>query len=237
MASNLMAGARTAARRLAAVCSFALALAACDLVPREAVELSNTVGRDLEEVHRAHRELADLHFDRIEGDVNSFIDDIYRPQFIQSFANEFELDRKVVLIVEQDPGGLLMVLERFVVTATERVEAKRRELLEPIQAQRASVIEEIDAAHRQIQSAQAVVTGHLASVRKVREVQNEILAEVGLADVREKVAETTSRVSGRVAEFVETGRELDAKLGSASERIAEIDNKIREFRAGLAGSD
>ena len=52
----------------------AAGLGACDLVPQEAVELSNTVGRDLEEVHRAHRALAELHFQRIEDDINNFID-------------------------------------------------------------------------------------------------------------------------------------------------------------------
>lgn len=157
-------------------------VSAYDQVPKEAVELSNTVGRDLEEVHRAHRALAELHFGTIEKDINRFIDTTYRPAFIRQFAEEFKLNDQIALILVQDPEKLLPVLTRFVEISVSRIEAKRAELVDPLLTQKHAVITEIDNAHRQIQAAQAVVTGHLASVRNVREVQNEILAGVGLGD-------------------------------------------------------
>ncbi len=215
-------------RVLQAVAILGLA-AACDLVPKEAVEISNTVGRDLEEVHRAHRELALLQYARIEQDIDRFIDETYRPDYIKTFAKEFDLPGKVQIILNNDPDKLLPVLTRFVEISTRDIEAKRQELLLPIRAQRDELVEEIDAAHRNIQAAQAVITGHLASVRQVREVQTEILGKVGLGDLREKVAGKTAEVSGKVADLVDKGSKLSGQIDDAAQRIKDLDSKIDAF--------
>ena len=130
-----------------------VALVACDTLPRGMVVLSNTVGRDLEEVHRAHRELAQLHFARMEADVNLFIDETYRPEFIKAFAKEFKLASKIRKIIKSDPDSLLPVMTRFVQVATERIEKKREEILTPMAERKLRVIAEIDSAHRRIQAA------------------------------------------------------------------------------------
>lgn len=206
----------------------AFSLASCDVVPKETIELSNTVGRDLEEVHRAHRSLAELHFSDIERNINRFIDETYRPAFIKVFASEYDLNKRIEDL-KDEPNKLLSVLTGFVQVATQRVEKKRSELINPIQEQKKLVISEIDAAHRQIQAAQAVVTRHLASVRKVRNVQNELLARVGLKSVGEKVAE----VSQKVGEFVTKGKEIDGKFGNAAEQIAGFDTEIKKLKAAI----
>ena len=212
---------------------FLAGLAACDTVPRESVELSNTVGRDLEEVHRAHRALAELHFKKIEDDINGFIDGTYRPEFIREFAKEFRLDDKVRTVLAADPAKLLPLMTGFVERAVERIEKKRSELLTPIRAQKTTVIEAIDAAHRQIQAAQAVVTGHLASVMKVREVQNDLLAKAGLGGVREKLSRTTAEISSRVGIFVKKGEEIKAKANTAEKKILAIDAAIEKLKTEI----
>ena len=208
---------------------FILFVGACDQVPREAVELSATVGRDLEEVHRAHLALAELHFQQSKDAVNGFIDNTYRPAYIARFAREFDLPGKVSLAIEKAPNELLPGLTLFVRTAYARIEKKRNELLEPIKAQEREVINEINAAHKQLQAAQAIVTGHLASVRKVRDVQNELLAKAGLKDLREKIATRTAEVSVRVGELVERGEEISIGIDDAVAKINQIDAKIGEF--------
>jgi len=209
----------------------------CVSVPDESVALSNTVGRDIEEMHRAHRALAELHFGRIEQDINHFVDETYRPAFIRKFAEEFDLNGKVAQVLERDTDKLLPVLARFVEVATSRVEDKRASLLGPVQAQRRAVIADIDEAYRQIQSAQAVVTGHLASVRKVREVQNEALAKAGLGDLRQRIATTTAGISEDIAGLVEKGRQVEDRIDSAADRIAELDERIEAFRTSVSKSD
>jgi len=207
-----------------------LLIGACAEVPKEAVELSTTVGRDLEEVHQAHLALAELHFQRSKDDINAFIDSVYRPGFIAKFAQEAQLARAVRETLENEPENLLQGLTDFVMVAHERIESKRMALLAPVEEQEAAVIEEINAAHKQLQAAQAIVTGHLASVRKVHDVQNDLFAKVGLKDLRTKIATKTADVSTRVGELVSKGEEIDGSIEDAVKKIEGIDAKIDEFK-------
>jgi len=208
----------------------AVLVTACAGVPRESVELSNTVGQDLEAIHRAHIELAELHFARQIERANRFIDETYRPAFIEEFAGEFRLSEEVERVVERDPDKLLPVLTRFVTIATQRVERERARVVDPIAAQRDAVLAEIDASYRQVRAAHAVVTGHLASVRKVREVQNEILAEVGLEGMPQRIARATAGISSDISELIARGEAAEARLADAGERVRAIRDSIDRFR-------
>ena len=209
------------------------AVAGCDTVPKETVELSNTVGRDLEEIHRAHVALVELHFSKIEQDINAFIDDVYRPAYIRKFAEEFDLPTQVRRILESptaaDANKLLPVLVRFVEIATETAEEKRAELLKPVLAQKASVLQEIEDSYRKIITANAILSGHLASVVKVREVQSELLGEVGLGDVREKVAKKTADISNLVDSLNEEGQKVGTTVDGVAAQIEQIDDMIKSI--------
>lgn len=210
-----------------------VSLAACDTVPEEAVTLADTVGRDLEEVHRAHRELANLLYGRLEDDINRFIDEEYRPAYIALYAEEFGLLDLAQETIAEQPSDLLPLLTDFVDIATEYIEAQRQELLFPIRAEHAAVIEEIDAAHRQIQQGHDVVVSHLRSVRAVRDVQNELMSEVGLGDLRERIATRTADVSSRIGELLTGARDVEAGVDTAAKRIAELDGRIDEIKSDL----
>ncbi|GJL89848.1 MAG: hypothetical protein DHS20C03_35570 [Minwuia thermotolerans] len=216
---------------------------ACDTVPEEAVTLADTVGRDLEEVHRAHRELANLLYQRLEADIDRFIDDEYRPAYLQSFLRNKDLD----LIgsfqssltnesLNQDPGGPIYILSSVLQGANQDIEAKRRDLLAPIQAEHVHVIEEIDAAHRQIQQGHDVVVSHLRSVRDVRDTQNELLSKVGLGDLRQRVAHRTSTLSSKIGELVVRARKSEELVDDAGERIAKLDKMLDELKVHLSST-
>lgn len=214
-----------------------LFLAGCQSVPSESVELANTVGRDLEEIHRSHLALAELHFNQQINRANEFIDETYRPAYIEEFAREFRLADQVELIIDRDAEKLLPVLTRFVKVANERVEAKRSTLVDPIRAQRDAVIVEINTAYRQVHAAQAVVTGHLASIRDVREVQNEMLAGIGLEGLPARIASTTTRVSEGVSTMIAKGEKLDRDSVDAVEKIRKLEESIEAFRKSLSDDE
>jgi len=215
---------------LLAICSgiLMLCLASCASVPKETVELSNTVGRDLEEVHRAHRAIADRYFDLIEADIEQFIDDVYAPTYISTFAKEFHLEQVVTGILKEKPENLLPVLTDFVTLARINIGRKRMELVTPLKEQRKKVIARIDDAHRQIQAAQAILTGHLASVVKVHEAQNELMKKAGLDGLREEVAQKTADISDKVAELVDKGEEVNGKMDEVEEVLHKIKDTLKK---------
>lgn len=185
------------------------ALQGCATTPHEAVELSVTVGRDIEAVHSAHVALAKQHFDRMEKDVNAFVDGTYRPYAIKQNMKDFRLVEKISDPSKADGLDALKVMELFVNGLTKNIEDFRAKLLGPVRAQRQEVLTSLEEAYRRVQDGQSIVTGHLASIVKVHEAQDEVLAKAGLAGLRERLVDATAEASDQIAALtrkVELGR-------------------------------
>lgn len=188
------------ARQFALVLVVSLSVAqGCASVPQQAVDLSATVGRDIEAVHRAHVALLSSYFDRMEADVNAFVDTKYRAYSIERNVKDFDLIGKL----KEPAKGVdqLDVMEVFVEELVHDIEDLRSTLLQPIKRQRTEVQTAVDEAYRRIQDAQAVVTGHLASVRRVHDLHEEMLAKTNLEGLRDKFVNSTVKASESIAKM------------------------------------
>lgn len=208
-------------------------LAGCASVPPETVELSHAIGQDMEELHRSHRALAVLQFGQAKDRVNIFIDATYRPALIATTASEADLVSNIEVLLDRDPGRLPAYLSRFLSAVDPLVEAKRAELLEPIELQERQLLAEIDAAHSQVRAANAVISGHLASIRSVHDAQSQALEAVGLSDMRERIASTAADVSDRISNLNRRGLEISSSIDDAATRIESLNAAITEtFNGG-----
>src|SRR5882762_6145050 len=74
------------------VLSFCLAtlFAGCAVVPKQTVSLSKAIGDDLQVLHTTHRNIIQIHFNKITNDINSFVDDVYAP-FIIHFVLDADM--------------------------------------------------------------------------------------------------------------------------------------------------
>jgi hypothetical protein len=70
-------------------------ISGCAQIPKESVQLSVTLGRDLHEMHRAHKELIIKYFARTKDDINNFIDNKYRPFMLKQSMQKFNLIKKI----------------------------------------------------------------------------------------------------------------------------------------------
>lgn len=226
---------------------------ACAQVPKQSVELSTTIGRDLISVHNSHRELAEILFARMERDVNRFIDNVYTPYQIRS-----AMERQAVLANSKDPSEqkkslLLAIDSAFKPGASPQqqsaalkgmgsmvqfihadINAKRNELIDPIKSQKKDVLASIDRSYQQLQYANSVVTGYLASVVKVTDAQIEILKKVGIeTDLRKDVGENLAKASESIGSIVEKAEGVDDKIDKAEENAKKIKDKIDELKEKL----
>jgi len=209
---------------------------ACAQVPKESVELSVTVGRDLAEVHRAHRELTIRYFERMKNDINDFIDEIYRPYMIQNTMADFKLLERIQAAVETgDELRAFDIMNLFVSSLSEQIENYRKELLENISKQESEVLLAIDDSYQKIQNANAIVTGHLASIRKVHDAQAELLSRVKLEGLREEVADKTVAFSDKISEIILKARKVDQTIDNAEERMKAIEGFANELKNVSAG--
>lgn len=230
-----------------------LALAGCAHVPKESVELSATIGRDLATVHASHRELAQILFSRMRQDINQFVDEVYAPFIIDSLmTRQHKLaqssdanDRKKSLLLAINkafqPGAsaelqskVLRGMGILVRKIQTDVDEMRAQLLAPLNAQEQEVLGSIDRAYQQLHYANSIVTGHLSSVLKVHETQSQVLAEFGVErDLRRVISTNLSNASEKIADLVESAGQAENKLDMAEEVSEKLKEAINELKNNL----
>ena len=213
----------------------------CAQVPRQSLELSTTVGRDIVEVHRAHRDLAIILYGRIKNDVNEFVDNVYAPYQIEKLLQADYEDFK-----KGDPETLFSALDAavkqpnnpntqktaldamnvFVQVLQAEIESFRKERLVRVLDQEKEVLSAIDRSYRQIHYANSIVKGHLASIAKVHDAQEEVLREFGIADLCKDIGKKLASTSTKIGEFVNKAKKFDGS-------VAEVEKKIKELTKEL----
>lgn len=194
-------------------------LSGCAQVPKESVELSATLGRDLQEVHQSHRRSVDLLFDRDVERISNYIDNVAAPAFISAaikavgpeVAQDLADATKPTATSDQQKRAFDR-MARIVKGVTDRLSKQRKELIEPLEGARKETLAELDRAYAELQRANTVVTAHLASVVRVHSLQDDLLAKVGLKDFRSKVGDEALRANSKVTEAITDAAEVEETL-------------------------
>jgi hypothetical protein len=200
----------------------------CAGVPKESVELSVTLGRDLAEVHRSHRQLAIQYFVQIKNNIDKFVDEVYRPYIIRKTIKDFQLIERIQKTTranaKQDP---LTVMEVFV--TLEEIESYRQELSRPIEKKEQELLIAIDDSYQKLQNANAIVTGHLASVRRVHDAQAELLERSNLEDLRREFIDEAVVLSDQITDLVEKGRKAGHNVQEIQRAVKELKDLVSEL--------
>lgn len=216
---------------------FIITLLGCASVPKQSVELSATIGRDISKVHEAHKELAILLFSRMKQDVNDFVDSRYVPFLINrqltTDRQEFSEGDKLTLfgfleaainfpdsIMAQTNaiGAMQIVVEEI----NDSVEAFRNELLSPLLAQEKQVLDAIDQSYYNIHYANSIVTGHLSSIIKVHDAQEEVLGQFGASDLRGRIGTGLVDFSEKLQDVIVKAKKAETTIENGKAKIKEI---------------
>ena len=216
--------------KLAAI-TLALLLGACAQVPKEAVELSVTVGRDISEMRKSHMALVDQYYSELLEDINKFIDNVYLPYQIQRTLADDLWKNEMLSAIESasrvDPSGnaqkeSLKKIEAFLLIIQEEVEAYRKMKLKPVQDQYSTVSFNINQSYEQIHYANSIVTGHLASVVKVHDTQIEILEKLDMGNFRVNVGEGLAGISDEIGELLQEAQDGEENLNTIISKFEKL---------------
>lgn len=215
-------------------------LGGCASIPKETVLLSETIGSDLQVLHKSHRNIVELHYKKIKTDINDFVDDVYAPFVIhyvlkkelQSFKNGAPSLYGTIELAGQKEGKLVSdsainAMADFQNAARKQIERKRNELLSPILKQEAELVKAINQSYEQVSYANTTVTSYLKSLRKLKSTQEEALSVVGLEGLDSKISDSLINLSDQIESVVEKGKEIDVKSDDAYKKLENLSNKIK----------
>ena len=128
-------------------------LSGCASVPKEVVELSYTVGQDLESLHLSYRLLIQDHFENLRQQRLAFLNDELIPLFIERFIENGNL---VAMAQGSDPELVLEDVQLWVEIAVEKIEQKKSQIIDPINEDEKKLLGYVDEAFDQVIRANAV---------------------------------------------------------------------------------
>jgi len=227
-----------------------LAFVSCAQIPKESVELSTTLGRDLAAVQKSHRELATVLFSRMRQDINQFVDEVYAP-----FQIKYVMDQQAALAKSTNPDdrkkslllainaafntdaspqlqdAVLKGMESMVTNIRSDIESMRKELLDPLELQESEVLSSIDQAYQQLHYANSIVTGYLSSVTKVHDAQVDLLQKIGVD--QDQFGKNLANTSEKIKTLVETSEKAENKGEIVNENAEKLKNAIKELKHKL----
>ena len=178
------------------IASCLIGLASCASVPDETVQLSDAVGEDIQQLYPGYRATVRWSFDQMRQNGLAIIDERWTPVYIKSYVTKGRL-------VQFAKEGKTEAVEYWARKAINRIDQKRKDFLQPLQEKESALLAEIDEAFGRTIRANATVTAHLKSIRKVKEAQNEVLQAAGLEDVPAKINKVIASASDFTANLTE----------------------------------
>ena len=217
-----------------------LLMSSCASIPKETVTLSKTVGNDLQILHDSHYTTIKMYYDKIEDNINSFIENIYSPYIIhhvlKSELDKYKKGESSLYGIIENAGKLggkeeteeaLNIMLEFTEAANQQISAKKNELLTPVLKQESEILAAIDRSYRNTIYANATLTAFLESTRKIKESQSEALSIAGLGGLDNTVTNKLVELSGFIDSAIKEGNAIDVKSDKTQQQIEEISNKIK----------
>lgn len=205
----------------------------CASVPKEVVELSYRTGQDIKSIHQSYDKLIQEYYEQLRGNRIEYLENEWIPLFIEHWiANgklievakgqliwSDSLGEFVSPTTGQEKKELLNTVLNWSNEAVYEIELKRESLMQPLIEEEKILRQEISDAFQQVMWANNTVTSHLHSLRKVQEVQDEILKSFDLKNLRDKIDSTLVKASQQAASGLEEIKKIDMNLDKAINKI------------------
>jgi hypothetical protein len=213
-------------------------LVGCGSVPKEVVELSYVIGEDLHSMNSSYDKLIHEYFENLRTQRRNYIDDVWYPRFLENWRDDGELvaiakgqrifSEKVNRLINTpkgtDPKESLETLNDWVNFALYAYEVKENELIKPVDDNEKMLRTNVNQAFMRLVRANSTITAHLNSLRKVNEVQDDVLDALNIKGLRDKINDTLVKISVDAKDAFEKVKEADKKVNNLTRQVNSMSN-------------
>ena len=151
----------------------------CAVLPKETVEMSVLMDKQLTALEQSHLHLINLYFDQREKNALDFLNKEWYPVYLNNFLqqetvatiwNQSLSDSKTEDRVEK---------MKLITQVTQEAYMQMRDsILGPLSLTRKSVLEMIEDEYRKARAMNSAITNNVASVNEIQEKRNELLSKI-----------------------------------------------------------
>ena len=212
--------------------------ASCAQLPAESVALSTLIGQDLAALQTSYDQLIQRHFDSLRAQREMYL----QAEWIRQFVGDWMRNGRLLDIangtivwsetasdfVAPTPGvesaEMVYSIQVWAEEAVWQIQTKRAELMAPLDADEASLRADVASAFANVINANATLTAHISSVRRVRDAQNRVLDLFNLRQTRDDLNDRLIEISNRAESGLQDIRQADGFI----DRLQEATNNGRD---------
>ena len=228
-----------ALKLLSVGCYCALTLLACTTVPPEVVRLSQVATDDTRKLRDGYRSLVREHFATLrqlrEQQFSERVLGPYVEKAIQEGRVVDVINGKVVWnddagqFVPPDPARAslqkLDTLNMWYRQVSSDIGTLRASAFSDIDALESSVLNKLDEAFGRVLTADTTIHAYLVSIQKVQGAQQELLREIGIEDLPEKINGALAEASEKAQTWTDKLSDADKKANEAKQKLKRIGGK------------
>lgn len=201
-------------------------------VPKEIVELSYQMEKDLVQLETGYISLVKQHISLLKQQREDYLQNEWVPLFIESWIKDGELiamsdgskvyDEQLdqfIVVTDINRQTQLNGIVEWANLAVEEIDLKRQSLIKPLEESETQLIEDINRSFSALLLGNQTVSAHLNSIREVQEVQNELLSKSEWGGLRNNLNQKLSDLSQEAQTGLKEIRKLDKKANKQLEKL------------------
>ena len=208
-------------------------LSACSAtVPKEVVELSYQMEKDMSQVEESYVALVRQHVSMLKKQREDYLYREWVPVMLEDWIQTgqlIEMAQGTVVyddsigefkaVTQPDRLSQLSSITEWALVASEEIEVKKRELIQPLEEAEQKLIADIQLSFNLLIQGNQTITAHLNSIRKVQDVQNKLLERVGWDGLRDNINQQLNELSEQAVTGLDEVRKLDSKTKKQLEKL------------------
>ena len=224
------------------ILALSYAMVSCVSIPKETITLSQTLGRDLQSLQKSHQDVVLLYYDKIEDNINTFVDEVYAP-FIINYMLKSELKRheageeSLYGVIEtggtseekEDHLKALNTMREFQEALFNQINSKKEELLKPLQDQEVELLGQIKQSYDNVTYANVTITNYLESIGKLKNTHQDAMSMAGLSEINDLVERKLVSLTEKMNDAVNKGKKIDLESETVSEDIKSLSAAIKSL--------
>ncbi len=205
------------------------ALSACATIPSEAPELSMEMGNRISALEEAHLNLLHRFFDEKRKDVDAFLVEEWVPEFAAQFFSDPAIERVWLEIVDTDSKqDRLEFMLRLGPRLQARINAKRLELIKPLDEAERLVERALREEYQQARAINNSLTSLLSSAAKLDENRRRYLDIAGVSDQR--ITQVIDSVDAGIGTLLDKSRNVSDKEEKVRKYVEEIMSAVNKLK-------
>lgn len=209
----------------------------CGTVPKEVVELSYVTGNDIRAIHSSYDALIHQFYENLRSQRRFYLEEVWYPRFLENWRDDGELiaiargdkiwsvdeNKLIPTPAGSDPIEQLNTLNDWVTYALYAYEVKEDSLLTSLNSEEDKLREQVNLSFEKLSTANATITAHLNSLRKVQEIQDEALEALDIKDLRDKINSSLINASEKAANALKEVKKVDSKIDNLVSTIESLE--------------